>query len=114
MSLPLVGHQRPLLSALVHELPYVPETIQRIQDSDRRLSRRPRMYVKGNRRHLNKLAGSHGGLPQSFQQIREGGSLTDRRRGRSLVSPFRVLRVGTSSTSIPTLRPKQSTTSRRQ
>jgi hypothetical protein len=28
------------------------------------------MYMKGNRSDLNKLAIDHGGLPQSFQQIR--------------------------------------------
>ena len=56
LALPLVGHQHPLLPALIHELPYVPETIQRIQDSDRRLPHRPLMYVKGNRSDLNKMA----------------------------------------------------------
>jgi len=41
--LPLVGHQHPLLPALIRELPYVPETIQCVHDSDHRLPYRPLM-----------------------------------------------------------------------
>jgi hypothetical protein len=33
----LAAHQRPLLPALIDELPYVPETIQRVQDRNHRL-----------------------------------------------------------------------------
>ena len=43
LALPLVGHQHPLLPALIDELPYVPETIQRIHGSDHRLPHRPLM-----------------------------------------------------------------------
>jgi hypothetical protein len=41
---------------VIHELPYVPETVERVHGSDHRPPDRPRSHGKGDRSDLNKRA----------------------------------------------------------
>src|SRR2546422_5447806 len=67
LALPLSGHTHPLLTAVIHELPYVPETVERIHSSYHRPPDRPLSNGKGDRSDLHKRAISHGCLPYSSQ-----------------------------------------------
>src|SRR5712691_2486188 len=60
LALPLSGHTHPLLTEVIHELPYVPETVECIQGSDHRPPHRPLCHGKGDRGDLNKRAINHG------------------------------------------------------
>src|SRR5713101_7853140 len=55
LALPLSGHTHPLLTHVIHELPYVPETVERVHGRDHRPPDRPLS-------DLNKRAISHGCL----------------------------------------------------
>src|SRR5882724_5060642 len=67
LALSLRGHTHPLLTAVIHELPDVPETVERLHDSDHRPPDRPLSHGKGDRSDLNKRAINHGCLQSSFQ-----------------------------------------------
>src|ERR1700674_435221 len=54
LVLPFSGHTQPLLTEVIHELPYVPETVERVYGSDHR--------PPGDRSDLNKRAINHGCL----------------------------------------------------
>ncbi len=48
LALPLCGHTHPLLTEVIHELPYVPETVERVHGSDHRLPHRPLSSGEGD------------------------------------------------------------------
>src|SRR5712692_8498428 len=62
LALPLSGHTHPLLTDVIHELPYVPETVERVHGSDHRPPDGPLSHGKGDRSDLNKRAVNHGCL----------------------------------------------------
>src|SRR6266851_5923340 len=66
LALPLRGHTHPLLTEMIHELPYVPETVERVHNSDHRPPHRPLSSGEGDRSDLNKRVISHGCLQSSF------------------------------------------------
>src|SRR5216684_4864812 len=66
LALPLRGHTHPLLTEMIHELPYVPETVERVHGSDHRPPHRPLSSGEGDRSDLNKRVISHGCLQSSF------------------------------------------------
>src|SRR5260370_42377675 len=51
-ALPLCGHTHPLLTEVIHELPYVPETVERVHGRDHRPPYRSLSHGKGDRRDL--------------------------------------------------------------
>src|SRR5713226_9240341 len=60
LALPLCGHTHPLLTEVIQELPYVPETVERVHGRDHRPPYRPLSHGKGDRRDLNERAINHG------------------------------------------------------
>src|SRR5882724_8096236 len=60
LALPLSGHTHPLLTGVIHELPYGPETVERVHGRDHRPPDRPLSHGKGDRSDLNKRAINHG------------------------------------------------------
>src|SRR3989442_14954866 len=44
LVLSLSGHMHPLLTDVIHELPYVPETVERVHGSDHRPPDRPKQW----------------------------------------------------------------------
>jgi hypothetical protein len=88
LALPLSGHTHPLLTEVIHELPYVPEIVERVHGSDHRPPYRPLGSGEGDRSDLNKRAISHGYLQSSFQQIH---SLHAEGRRQALEGPDREI-----------------------
>src|SRR5712691_4364860 len=86
LALPLSGHTHPLLTDVIQELPYVPETVERVHGRDHRPPYRPLSHGKGDRSDLNKRAINHGCLQSSFQQIH---SLHAEGRRQALEGPDR-------------------------
>src|SRR5713101_5934172 len=62
LAFPLSGHTQPLLTEVIHELPYVPETVERVHGRDHRPPHRPLSSGEGDRSDLNKRTINHGCL----------------------------------------------------
>ena len=62
LAVPLSGHTHPLLTEVIRELSYLPETVERVHGSDHRPPHRPLSTGEGDRSDLNKRAIIHGCL----------------------------------------------------